>query len=768
MTRHTVYIGSPNEPLFTITNDLITDVRGEFNCKMVATEMPVDYFEVDFEMAESIGFYTSLLELFETADGKEFTVQSYHVRSTALRTPIWYFQDETCIAHMFLDDLKQTGPNTFYLKAVSFLAILEDYNRTFGYQSNTFGVILERIILSDGTNAAYSTDETLLAIRDMIWFESDDLRETTAQFFLPQCSRREALMQFLLSRDLILRPWTEGRYMITRPTKSNEPELLSGDKVYSAPEAEYSDSYDRIEVVVHEFRDMGGYSETVYETPEGAPETQRTVFFDEPVVLNTIATTGTLTITGQSQGGAIVTGRGNITARKYRHYSWLIARGADSSAAKKVLSIDNDICITPEEGEYCADNLWNYYSSGVYYNMDVVMSGESCGLHYTVPTPFSGAEPSHLEQVRFVGSELTKGTCRFKPNYIPPARSKTAVLLTGSGVFRVPDYVFEQPNPKITVTLVGGGSGGTSGLRGFNGEAGKSFTNANISSMTGYGQSKSQPAGLCGDGGRILSFELTGEDLRQLYVYSCGTGGSGGAQNSSTTAYNKGREGGATTFGSFSSASGARSSVGIVNFSNNEHYGAKPTEYIAASKIGVISQAGGIAGYVWSAWKIDESSWSYFTMPAESTTATFGFNNIPGGWTSNVSKTFPGGNNAGYKTLSYYGYDYGWTATFVGGMGGGAALGAPGSPGDAASLKNGEAFTGNGGNGGSVTVKPLTPTQFDRSMYGFGGFGGHSGGNGGRAGPSWSNISTKYGTPGTGGLGGPGGDGAPGCILIYY
>lgn len=767
MTQHTVYIGSPNDPLFTITNDLITDVRGEFNCKMVATEMPVDYFEVDFQMYESAAFYTSLMELFETSDGKTLMAHSYPVRSTALRTPIWYFQDDTCIAHMFLDDLKQTGPSTFYLKAVSFLAILEDYSRTFAYQSNTFETIVSRLILSDGLNNGWSNDPTLREISAMIWFESDELKDTTAQFFLPQCSRREALMQFLLSRDLILRPWTEGRYMITRPTKSSEPQQIPGDNVYSAPEAEYTDVYDRIEVVVHDFIDLLDPAETVYETPEGAPETERIVFFESPVVQSSIATTGSLTVRGQSEGGAVVTGKGTITARKYRPYSWVVARGAEAAAAKKILSIDNDICITPEEGEYCADNLWNYYSSGVYYNLDAVMSGESCGLHYTVPTPFANLESAHLEQVRFVGSELTKGTCRFKPNYIPPSRSKTAVLLTGSGIFRVPDFVLDQDNPRVTVTLVGGGSGGTSGLKGYDGATGKTISGTNVDVLDNFNYALPRPAGVCGDGGRILTFTITGEDLKKTYIYSCGDGGRGGDQNSSTDNYNPGYEGGDTTFGSFSSASGTRSSTGVVNIATDEHYGGKATAFISSGNLKMISAAGGMAGYIWDAVKSGDK-WGVIAPDGDPVNAYKGYNAIPGDWGGSVIKNYSGGVNGQWVNLSSSSSSGGWSGAFYGGLGGGAALGAPGENGGSATKSSSKVTTGKGGNGGSVTVKPLTPLQYNRSMYGFGGFGGHSGGNGGGAGHTWSGISSTFGAPGVGGNGGPGGDGAPGCILIYY
>lgn len=765
MTQHTVYIGSPNDPLFTITNDLITDVRGEFNCKMVATEMPVDYFEVDFEMAEESGFYTSLMELFETSDGKTFFARSYPVRDTALRTPIWYFQDETCIAHMFLDDLKQTGPGTFYLKAVSFLSILDGYNRTYAYQNNTFGVILNRIILTTGANTGGPTDQTLQEIRDMLWFESDDLRDTHAQFFLPQCSRREALMQFLLSCDLIIRPWTEGRYLITRPAKSNAPQQIPSDNVYASPDAEYTDAYDRVEVFVHDFIDLHDPSETVYETPDGAPETERVVFFDEPVVMSTISTTGSLVIIGKTEGGITITGKGTVTARKYRHYSWVVARGADSAAAKKILSIDNDICITPEVGEYCADNLWNYYSSGVNYNMDAVMSGESCGIHYAIPTPFSRLETAHLEQVRFVGSELTKGTCRFKPNYSPPSRSKTAVLLTGSGVFRVPDYVFEQPNPKITVTLVGGGCGGWSGYKGFPGEKGKQISASAPNAVWGYGYSLPKPGGLPGDGGRILSFEITGDSLRRSYAFSCGAGGSGASPCDSEDTPNRGADGGDTTFGEYSSVNGYRNSAGAVNISNDERYGGKLTEYVPASQLTFFSCAGGVG------------SVQYPTTGAGLVTAEKSRINA-----FNPQTAMPPDNpwRSGELTRAYYSGDIGapkeftssrWWVRVAGGMGGGAAI-AQNCPNNGASptVSGSTITTGNGGNGADANVKPITPLQYRRSFYGFGGFGGHSGGNGGWAG--WmlqgSDFKFQSGTPGAGGKGGPGGDGAPGCILIYY
>lgn len=132
-----------------------------------------------------------------------------------------------------------------------------------------------------------------------------------------------------------------------------------------------------------------------------------------------------------------------------------------------------------------------------------------------------------------------------------PNMSDTVVDLTktfehiASGEIRtilVSRTVIFSSDTDVTVSLVGGGSGGDAGGRGWN-----IATSSGVTPEPGAG-------GAGGDGGKILNFSLS---AKAGETFSCiiGSGGSGGIGSNSGPAA-KGTAGGNTTFGPYTSANG--------------------------------------------------------------------------------------------------------------------------------------------------------------------------------------------------------------------
>lgn len=118
----------------------------------------------------------------------------------------------------------------------------------------------------------------------------------------------------------------------------------------------------------------------------------------------------------------------------------------------------------------------------------------------------------------------------------------------------------------VTSVLISGGDGGFSGCRG-----GVSPDPPELSDSdqklyglnAGYG-AEGGPGGQPGQGGKILVADLPVTPGVKV-PYSTGIGGLGGQPSEANQDSNPGQEGGATTFGSLSSANGAVSPTGYTN-----------------------------------------------------------------------------------------------------------------------------------------------------------------------------------------------------------
>ena len=257
---------------------------------------------------------------------------------------------------------------------------------------------------------------------------------------------------------------------------------------------------------------------------------------------------------------------------------------------------------------------------------------------------------------------------------------------------------------KIRAVLIGGGHGGHLGNPGETGD--DDWDNINPATAGG------EP-GEPGEGGRVFVITMAAA-AGQHFAAVIGTGGAGATQNAEA------QEGGATTFGSCSSADGFPSENGYIDVLNGTAYAVPGGRGIAGGH-GQDSQGNGTT-VIWNG-------------------VTYA----------------PGQKGEDDEHGSYGAY---------GGYGGGPAAGANGGDG-----KNGH-FSGtnyfaNGGDGGAGATPIKAPNG---TIRGQGGFGGHGGGGGGQGGGTRGQSSNEEqpGASGAPGAGGEGGDGADGILLIYY
>lgn len=237
-----------------------------------------------------------------------------------------------------------------------------------------------------------------------------------------------------------------------------------------------------------------------------------------------------------------------------------------------------------------------------------------CGDIQSVDTQFLTTISARLYKQQL---KLDRGVMRQMPSYLVQSPNdsmyENKVVLTGSGTWESP------VDGTIKVTLIGGGTGGRGGGGGHMVTQGHEIEKAD--------------GGTGGDGGNVYIFETVAE-VGQLFDYYCGLagdGGNGGAGAQVGANYGSdfgengefGAVGEDTTFGVYTSESGVRYPIGIMDIQSGSVYaqtgGADGSKILGSYGSG---GAGGIRGkdglYVWVLNKQTDQMFKYTASYAKS------------------------------------------------------------------------------------------------------------------------------------------------------
>ena len=257
-------------------------------------------------------------------------------------------------------------------------------------------------------------------------------------------------------------------------------------------------------------------------------------------------------------------------------------------------------------------------------------------------------------------------------------------------------------------------------------------------------------AGEAGAAGKVLRFEMA-VTPGTTFAATIGAGGAGGEPNG--TDHVPGAEGGATTFGDLTSASGYRVPGGVQDDLSHVIYAVPGSNGVDGGK------GSGVKG-----WSIQPtgSAWEWGEV-VEGTSVTYN------GQTWTPGSSSPSEVGGGERGIDEYGVHYLYCQR---GFGGGPAVGA-----------NGHRGTTGGGYASQPGQGADAAAPADQTTPGCGGHGGHGGGGVGSAGynvtrlrvwgdkigtmqsvrtPPYSYTSSRP------GKGSRGSNGAPGIILLYY
>lgn len=752
VTQNRIIIGDQNSPVLTLDNEYIRSVSGILTCNLVGEELPDDTIEAVLDAGGSL---TNIVPMdyadgLESSDGELLAVVD-DIASIYMQLPhgipVWYFNGEHCIGEFYLQEIKRTGRTQFTLKAQSIIGVM-DTHTYYGRMCNgePLKEIVEHILLTNGMRSA-----TTAAIQDMLgnlsWGPGAD--EIPTYGWIPSCSKRMALYHVLFAYGLTMARAEDGTMMITYIFNSDPVNIPDSD-VYDGGTITVPDRVQRVEVVENSYQKAPMEFVEIFNNEGEATAGEYIVTFDKAPIQafggTASGTSKTIKIIEATPNAAIVTGSGIIVGVPYNISKRTIFKGTTNADDGKTIKVDNAYMLTVDTSDALLSKLWRYYSGRNETDMDVAAFGQRLAGNYAYLNPYREIETGYLTEIKINASGKTKYTGKFVSGYRPgadPGRMNNYVLLTGAGVWKAPEEVFQKDEPRIRVVLIGGGNGGSSGLKGKDGKQRKTQGNANTTRNSRGAEGEN------GDGGNVLQITIEGDALKQAFTYACGHGGAGGDYCNSDETPNQGEPGTNTVFGEYTSADGISTENGIKNLFTGDIYAKKPD---------ALSRDGGGSGY-----KVDygNNRGNFFAgQPVWGTPYDGTFKN----------KYFAGG--AANTNIKIFTWSDGTITCKQGapaGDPGGAGVGEAGKPPGEPSMSGGTVITGNGGDGGNSIAKPDSPNTANASAYGWGGYGGHGGGGGGDTGfilMGWP-WGVKAGTPGKGGRGGAGGDGAPGAIIIY-
>ena len=688
-----ITIGPYDDPIFTATDTELRSVSMVSTVDLVAAELAIDtltaivddpYADDDVQVIAGTDF-----DYIQTADDYIIATNWTHqnVRLAPYGSPVRYYKDGQLVRKAYVQSVDRIGETTYQVNAISVIGLLDTQIHKGGlYQGTPFTTLLADILGAD-------IDYTI----------GPELNSLTVYGWLPYDSKRNNLHSLLFASGVSVRRDSNAD-MYFCFLNNNSPITVPSDRIYIGGSVDYSSPASSVEVTEHSFMALTS-DETVteYDNTDGSETASNTLLVFQNAPLHNLQTTGTLTISSYGVNWAVISGTGTLTGQKYTHSTRVLTKVAPgaSDQLENVVSVQNCTLVTVVNSENVSDRILSYYSSKKTVNTGLVIENEQAGDMIVAIDPYNETITGYISTMDAVVSSFVQGNCQVITDYTPSGGGNnftTSHLYTGTGTIDLATLIAGKDNDLVQVILISGGHGGYSGSNGTDGTRGSQGPSI-VYGEPGEGGEGGAP----GEGGLVFVKTLHVNELAQTTVsYSCGAGGL------SDTA------GGATTFGSLTSADGAITANGIADIFSGTAYALAGTQYGEPGGRGSGPQeAGPDVSYNGSTW------------------------------------------HAGAKGSNV-------TGEATGGWGGGAAVGSDGADGENAQSYPGGASSGSGGDGADGAAGA------DATQYGCGGNGGHGGGGGG-VGGAWLDSGNWWNPDynGTGGTGGSGGQGGPGLIIIY-
>lgn len=658
-----------------------------------------------------------------------------------LDAPVTLYYDDSPVGIYYLQSVTRTGRRSYEL-----------------YAESAVGLLIKRPHRG-GIYTGQTAAEVLAPIFGVVpWRCKSSLAKIALYGWLPYCkptssSARDNLLRVLLALGAVLRTDRNGKLCVV-PLWDGLSSQAGRDRLGLDASVSMDAKVTAVAVTEHQY--LAGTEEA--DLFEGTTTDGYEVIFDEP--MHSLTAEG-FAITDSGPNYAILSaGSGTLRGKKYIHNTSIVRRSTGHSGPENIVTLpDDNTLVSLTNAQAVASRLAAYYKQPERIDGPLAYIGEAAGDRLRVWHPYDNVYTTACaETVDVTLSNLLAAQETMVVGYVPPKpeaeRIDTEVVIRQSGTHTVPANA-----TYVVGYLIGAGDGGSSGVDGKPVSPGslQQASKKETSEATMY--TKAYPPVLGGDGGeageagaagKVLRFEMT-VTPGTTFAVTIGAGGAGGEPNG--TDHVPGAEGGATTFGSLTSASGFRVPGGVRDDFSGTIYAVPGSNGVDGGK------GSGVKG-----WNIQPtgSAWEWGEV-VEGTSVTYN------GQTWTPGSSAPSEVASGERDIDEYGVHYLYCQR---GFGGGPAVGSNGYRGSTGALD------GSRPGQGADAAAPA-----DQTTPGCGGHGGHGGGGVGSAGynvtrlrvwgdkigtmqsvrtPPYSYTSSRP------GKGSRGSNGAPGIILLYY
>lgn len=556
-----ILIGDPENPSVEIGNSRILSCSVYQSVALVGQELSVDEFKPvvtgSYKNSHAATlFQSSDGKVIRLSDGSLYAVDVRETEDTELTgipygTPTQYKHNEELVGQFYFTSVKREAKDKYQINSVSAIGLLDKMYTGGGlFLASNFKEILDFILAS----GLHGTGDPVIPYRI-----DPDVEDLPVSGWLPYSTKRNALYQLIFSNGVNIKRDFDGVPMFTFIYAGDDEDAAKIETVdiYNGGSVEFEKPYSRVEVLEHTYTaDTTAEAATLFDNSDSSAVEHEEIWFDSaPVIVSTMTATGGLTIdtdpaTGEpkvTENSAVISGTGVLTGVPYTHTTRTAARDRIGTTEEKVVSVTDCTLVSLTNSENLVERLFAFYcpegNNIEKIKNSIIHNNERCGKAYAFRDPFGRDVVAYLASMEINASSINKATCEWYGQYKPAGQAglyrKVKVLMPEwdeeterwvyGGTWTVPEGVTQ-----FRAVLIGGGTGGSSGYPGQNGEDAYCHTNVSededLSGMWfGAKGGAGGAGGYGGRQGRVKVVEVEDAVPGTEYSFTLGQGGAGGA-----------------------------------------------------------------------------------------------------------------------------------------------------------------------------------------------------------------------------------------------
>lgn len=405
---------------------------------------------------------------------------------------------------------------------------------------------------------------------------SEEVSDTRIFGWLPYETKRNNLHQILFATNISVLKDSNGdlRFEFIKP---EDPVEIDANRIYIDGKIEYPAIPTEINLTEHSYQyDNNIEPVNVIDNSSSSTDQNGFYLFDNaPIVVETLSASEGIDILYANENYAIIEGNGIVTGVPYFDKSTIVTRNTESNGEPYSISVTDATLVTAMNSGYVADRLFAYYTSSRIIKGDVKLLGETTGKRYSFTDYFGDETIGYLKKMSLYPSSFVKANCEFVTGYTPDTFGNMYeyhIAIEEPGTLTVP-----SGTKKMLVTMIGGGSGGSSGFAATDPDI--DWIEDPFSAYRNQTPGKGGDPGEPGEGGRIRQIKFNNPAAGN-WTCVLGLGGAGGEENDSNEENNPGTTGNNTsiknpngTTYSTSHSSARRNEYGIMDLFTGVVYG---------------------------------------------------------------------------------------------------------------------------------------------------------------------------------------------------